>query len=91
MEDLIIPGWAVILMSGIGTLIIGWLIWLTLKTAENDKAIAVNTQADTFVRQELRKMDEKMDHLRTEFKEWIDKLELQMERRFDKVFNKLGI
>lgn len=91
MEDLVIPGWAIILMSGIGTLIIGWLIWLTLKTSENDKAIAINTARDNYVGEELKKMDEKIDEIRREFKEWIDKLELQIERRFDKVFNKLGI
>lgn len=91
MEDLIIPGWAVMLMSGIGTLILGWLIWLTLKTSENDKAIAINTAHDTSVGNELRKLDKKIDELKTETRGWIEKLEDHMEKRFDKVFQKLGI
>lgn len=70
MEDLIIPGWAVVLMATLGGGGIYWLIWLTIKTFENDKSIAINNNNDTNVGQELHKinskiekMDDKMDRI----------------------------
>lgn len=56
MEDLVIPGWALALISGIGTLLLGWLLWLTMRTNQNDKAIALNTANDLNVTRELDKI-----------------------------------
>lgn len=89
MEDLTIPGWAIVACSGILPLLIGWLIWLTMKTSENDKAIAVNTTHDTSVSKELHKLDVKIDELKKDTKEWMSSIDAKMERGFDRVFHEI--
>lgn len=89
MEDLNIPGWAVVLCGGIFPLLIGWLIWLTMKTSENDKAIAINNNNDTSVSKELHKLDIKIDELKKDTKDWMVNMDLKMERGFDRVFHEI--
>lgn len=74
MEELRIPGWAVVLMSTIGGAGIYWLVYLTIKTFDNEKNIAINNTNDSNVSKELHsinsrigqmdgKIDKVMDHL----------------------------
>lgn len=63
MESLIIPGWALAVGSGLGTLLIGWLVWLTIKTNENEKYIAVNTANDKNVAAELEKIYKSIERI----------------------------
>jgi len=86
MADLIIPGWAVFLMGGIGSLILFWLVWLTKKTSENDKAIAINTAHDTSVGDELKKLDKKIDELKKDIYAWADKIEHKVDSGFQNIY-----
>lgn len=75
-SDLIIPVWAVVIIS---VIFLPWLIWLTVETFHNKKDIAVNTSNDEKVSQELDKIYKKLDETRTDFKEWFQKLENKMD------------
>lgn len=63
MEGLIIPGWAVVLISTFGGAAVYWFIWLTKKTYDNDKAIAINNNNDSNSNSELQKITNKIDKL----------------------------
>lgn len=63
MEDLTIPGWAIVLMPTIVTGIVYWLVWLTKKMHENDLSIAVNNTNDENVKKELSSLNEKIDRM----------------------------
>lgn len=67
MADLIIPGWAVVLMSGVGTLMIGWLVFLTIRTFENKQCIAVNSAHDAQVSRELQQIHTAIDNIKLSF------------------------
>lgn len=56
MEALVIPGWAVALMVTLGAGLISWLVWLTHKTNDNQRDIAINTANDKHVGDELDKI-----------------------------------
>jgi hypothetical protein len=76
MEDMIIPGWAVATCSGVGSLLIAWLVWLTLKTFSNEKDISVNKANDATVQKELDKIYKALGSMEVSFKlsfERIDK------------------
>jgi hypothetical protein len=76
MEQLTIP-----LLTIISPLV-GWLIWLTVKTFQNDKAIAVNTSNDETV-------SSKISELKNDVEKRIDKFEGHVNAKFDKVFEKI--
>jgi hypothetical protein len=82
MSDLNIPGWAVVLIGAGGGLMLGWMLWLTRKQFDNEKAIAVNTAKDAEVGSQIT-------DLKSDFKERIDKLERHMNASFDKIFNRI--
>jgi hypothetical protein len=82
MEDLNIPGWAVILIGTLGAGLVSWMVWLTRRQFDNEKAIAVNTAKDAEVGLQIT-------DLKTDFKERIDKLERHMTDRFDKIFDRI--
>lgn len=63
MEDLTIPGWAIVLMPTIVTGIVYWLVWLTKKMHENDLSIALNNANDENVKKELASLNEKIDRM----------------------------
>ena len=42
MDELVIPAWALYLLTGLGTLLITWLVWLTLRTNDNERSAALN-------------------------------------------------
>lgn len=63
MEDLTIPGWAIVLMPTIVTAIVYWLVWLTKEMHENDLSIAVNNTNDENVKKELSSLNEKIDRM----------------------------
>lgn len=87
MQDIVLPGWAAIVF---GVIILPWMVWLTLMVLSNDKAIAVNTNTDKHVADELQKIYDLIEKKGTETKEMFDKLErkfdmfVQMESRFFK-------
>lgn len=74
MEELVIPGWAVVLISTLGGAVVYWLIWLTMKTFENDKAIAINNNNDTNVGAELHKINNKIDKMDDKMDRVMDQL-----------------
>lgn len=74
MDGLTIPGWAVVLMSTLGGAIVYWLVWLTMKTFENDKAIALNNSNDQNVGGELHKINSKVDKLDDKMDRVMDQL-----------------
>lgn len=76
MEQLTIP-----LLTIISPLV-GWLIWLTIKTFQNDKAIAVNTSNDVTVGSQINEIKKDMTQR-------IDKFENHVNAKFDKVFEKI--
>ena len=76
MEQLTIP-----LLTIISPLV-GWLIWLTIKTFQNDKAIAVNTSNDVTVGTQINEIKKDMTQR-------IDKFENHVNAKFDKVFEKI--
>lgn len=80
MQDLVIPGWAVVLTSGLGTLVIGWLIWLTLRGNENATKIAVNAAASENLEKELKDIKDSITGARHEFKESFDKLDTKFDK-----------
>ncbi len=80
MEELIIPGWAVLLIGSFGAAFISWMVWLTLKTLHNESAIALNTAADQHVGVELEKIYQS-----------IDKQTRSTNSRLDKMDNKLDL
>lgn len=75
MEDILIPGWAVMVIIGM----IGWLAWLTKETYQNQKAIAVNTNNDEKVWDDLEKIYKAIEANRQEHKEWFQKLETKID------------
>jgi hypothetical protein len=87
MENLTLP-----LITLISPLV-GWLIWLTIKTFQNDKAIAVNTTNDYAVNvkiEEVKKdMGVKIDKLETHFDTQFDKLETNFSAQLDKIFDRI--
>lgn len=72
MEDLTIPGWAI---TAFGVVIVPWLIWLTLKTIQNDKDIAINTANDVKVNDELSKLNTQIEARFNKIDERIEKLD----------------
>lgn len=76
MENLTLP-----LITLISPLV-GWLIWLTIKTFANDKAIAVNTSNDAQVNRQI-------EEVKTDMEKRIDKFETHVNAQFDKVFKKI--
>ena len=62
--------------------IIGWLIWLTIKTFQNDKAIAINTTNDSTVKSQITEV-------KTDMTMRIDKLENHFDVKFEQVNNKI--
>lgn len=79
MNDLTIPGWAVITFTAVGGGLIGWLIWLTKTTFANQEKIAVNTANDQKVGEELEKIYTKVNETKSELQNSFDK----MERKID--------
>lgn len=63
MQDLIIPGWAVIIISVLGGGLVGWLVWLTTKTFENQRMIDVNSANDKNVSVEIEKIYKSVERL----------------------------
>lgn len=74
-----IPGWALATMSGIGTLLIAWLVWLTVKTFDNQKDIFVNKANDENVQKELEKIYRAIEETKDSFKDSFDKLDLKFD------------
>lgn len=78
--DLIIPGWAVALMGAFGSGLIAWLVWLTLGYYQNKQAIAVNTTNDENVVKKFDDIDQKINDMKSDFKEWCNKLESKFDQ-----------
>jgi hypothetical protein len=76
MENLTVP-----LLTLISP-IVGWLIWLTIKTFQNDKSIAVNTSNDTNVSKQI-------DDVKADIEKRVDRFETHVNVKFDKVFEKI--
>lgn len=76
MEEVTIPGWALLVFA---TIILPWLVWLTNRVNSNDKDIAINTAADIHVTNELTKIYNAIDNQNQNSKERFDK----MEAKFD--------
>jgi hypothetical protein len=77
MEDVVIPGWALIIF---GVILIPWLVWLTLRVVSNEKDTAVWSASVNGLSTELTKIydeikdgDEKTE---ARFKEMNSKLDL---------------
>jgi hypothetical protein len=75
MENLTLP-----LITLISPLV-GWLIWLTIKTFQNDKSIAVNTSNDAAVNKQIQEV-------KIDMEKKIDKFENHVNRQFDQVGDK---
>jgi len=91
MEQLVIPGWAVFIMTGLGTILLGWLVWLTLRTMENKSAIELNTAADKTVSLELEKIYEAISLQSKTSNDKFDKMEDTMDSKFDKMDKKIDL
>lgn len=82
MPDLNIPGYAVVLLGALGTTLIGWLVWLTLKTNENEKNLAINTTNDNALKEnvakDLKNIETKIDDLKAFTKDQINDLKNQI-------------
>lgn len=74
-NDLIIPGWAVVLLSTLGGSCVYWFIWLTIRSFSNEKAIALINMKDGAHTTELEKIDKKIERL---------------DNKFDKVYEQLN-
>lgn len=81
-EGLNIPLWFVVLTGGFGGVFLSWLVWLTKKTHENDKAIALNTSAD-------QNSKDKLVEVKSDVNNRIDKLEKHFDSKFELVFKKI--
>jgi ABC-type bacteriocin/lantibiotic exporter with double-glycine peptidase domain len=83
MEQMTVP--LISLVSGV----ILWCIWLTIKTFQNDKAIAINTSNDAAVNKQIsdvkNDMTIRIDKLENHFDNKFD----QVSSKFDKVFEKI--
>ncbi len=83
MEQMTVP--LISLVSGV----ILWCIWLTIKTFQNDKAIAINTSNDAAVNKQIsdvkNDMTLRIDKLENHFDNKFD----QVSSKFDKVFEKI--
>jgi hypothetical protein len=82
MADLIIPGWALLLMGAFGTIMISWLVWLTQKTNDNDKRIDVNAAFDKGVSDKISSLDEKIDILTSDTKQWVNRIDVKIDDLF---------
>lgn len=76
MENLTIP------LLTLFSPIVGWLIWLTIKTFQNDKSIAVNTSNDANVTRQI-------EEVKTDIEKRVDRFESHVNAKFDKVFEKI--
>ncbi len=76
MEDLTIPGWAVL---ALGAVILPWMIWLTKQVNANGKDIAINTANDKHVADELTKIHTAISTSNVESKANFNKLEAKFD------------
>lgn len=83
MEDLIIPGWFIVLTGIIGGAFLSWAVWITAKVNSNDKEIALNTQADKTVKEKILEVKEDLN-------DRMDKMERHFDGKFDQVFKRIG-
>lgn len=75
MENLTVP------LITLYTPIIGWMVWLTIRTFKNDKEIAINTSSDITVKAQIFE-------LKNDMTAKIDKLEKHVDSKFDQVNSK---
>lgn len=80
MNDLIVPGWAVVTGSVIVGGAIAWLLWLTIMTFANKQAIAVNTENDKAVQAQFDKIHQDFATMKEETKQWYFRIEDKIEK-----------
>lgn len=83
MENLTVP--LITLLSPI----IGWLIWLTIKTFSNDKAIAINTTNDITVKTQIADVKSDMNIRIDKLEYHFDSKFEQVNQKFERVFEKI--
>lgn len=84
MEDISIPGWALIIF---GVIILPWMVWLTLKVIGNEREIAVNTATDAHVAGELTKIYNMVEKQHTDTRDNFQKLEVKIDMFFAQEVN----
>lgn len=72
MQEISIPVWAVGIF---GAVLLPWLIWLTRQVISNEKDIAVNTNTDRHVANELKKIYEAIDKSNADMRERFTRLD----------------
>lgn len=84
--DVIIPAWAIWAIGLLLSVYMPWIVWLTFKAFENDKAIAINTAHDmnftTSVVEMKTELKQQISDVRTEFNTRFDRFE---DRVFDMI------
>lgn len=77
MEDVVIPGWALVVF---GAVLLPWLVWLTLRVTSNEKDSAVRAATLDGLSIELSKISEEIkegdEKIENRFKEINQKLDL---------------
>jgi hypothetical protein len=63
------------LLGTFGSGFVAWLIWLTVQTFKNREDIKVNITNDTHIKTELDKIYVKIDEVKKEFHDSIDRME----------------
>lgn len=90
MEDLVIPSWFIIICGVVGGFFISWAVWITLKTLANDKDIALNTLADTTVKERISEIKKNIYEVKEDLTDKIDRMEKHFDGKFDQVFKRFG-
>lgn len=90
MEDLTIPGWFIVLAGVIGGSFFSWAVWITAKVNNNDKDIALNTLADTTVKEKIKEVKENIAEVKEDLNGRMDKMEKHFDGKFDQVFKRIS-
>lgn len=90
MEDLTIPVWFLVIFGLITGSLVPWAVWITVRSFNQDKDIAMNTQADTMVKEKIDEVKDDISEVKTDMTARIDKLENHFDAKFERVFKSIG-
>jgi hypothetical protein len=87
MEAVTIPGWFIWAFGGFLSILLFWATWITTQVFKNDKDIALNTQNDQKVNDDIQKIYDLIDESKKDTRERFDKLEFKLDTFLNQEIN----